>query len=69
MGEITHLIIELAEKVYNGVLTADELRRNIFTLTNLGKSCMYYFTPILNFSAPIPSGIGGLPGGSLQSTM
>ncbi len=55
--EIHAKVAELVDKANQGKLNTDDLSGGTFTVTNLGKSCVDYFTPILN---PPEAGILGV---------
>ena len=57
LQEIHRLVSELAEKARTGGLTSADLSGGVFTITNLGKSRVDHFTPILN---PPETGILGI---------
>src|SRR5699024_8585683 len=55
--EISADINELAEKVRNGKLTADEMKGASNTITNIGSVAGQWFTPVLNYSEAIKLGV------------
>lgn len=48
LGEISKQLRELTAKAREGKLDMEEMKGSTFTITNLGKSDVEYFTPILN---------------------
>ncbi|MDP6491386.1 MAG: 2-oxo acid dehydrogenase subunit E2 [Kiritimatiellia bacterium] len=58
MVEIAAEIAELAGKAREGKIQLDDLEGGSFTVTNLGRICGTYFTPIINYPEVAILGIG-----------
>lgn len=63
LGEISRQIRDLSVRAREGKLDMEEMKGSTFSITNLGRSGIEYFTPVLNTPE---SGILGV--GSIQST-
>ncbi len=58
MLQIAAALAQIAEKARTGKVTVADMEGGTFTITNLGRTCGVYFTPIINYPEVAILGIG-----------
>ena len=68
MIEVAVELVQIADKARTGKVSVDDLSGGTFTVTNLGRTCGTFFTPIINYPEVAILGVGRMskeqvPGG------